>query len=131
MRSPNRAPPDFRFDGSTEIIDHSDVSLYVMTPEYGAASQLEKIDMLDYADVIALNKSDKLGALDALRDVRKQYQRNNMLFDTDLGDMPVYDTVASQFNDPGVNKLYETLLNVLNEKAGGSFVITTNGFRNF
>ncbi|MAZ93675.1 MAG: methylmalonyl-CoA mutase [Lentimicrobiaceae bacterium] len=112
----------------TAIIDHSDVSLYVMTPEYGAASQLEKIDMLDYADVIALNKSDKLGALDALRDVRKQYQRNNMLFDTDLGDMPVYDTVASQFNDPGVNKLYETLLNVLNEKAGGSFVLPEGSF---
>ena len=107
----------------TAIIDHSDVSFYVMTPEYGAASQLEKIDMLDYADVIALNKSDKRGALDALRDVRKQYQRNNMLFDTDLEDMPVYGTVASQFNDPGVNKLFKTLLDVLNEKAGGNFIL--------
>jgi methylmalonyl-CoA mutase len=65
----------------TEIVDHSDVSLYVMTPEYGAATQLEKIDMLDFADVIAINKFDKRGALDALRDVKKQFQRNHLLFD--------------------------------------------------
>ena len=112
----------------TAIIDHSDVSFYVMTPEYGAASQLEKIDMLDYADVIALNKSDKRGALDALRDVRKQYQRNNMLFDQDLDEMPVYGTVASQFNDPGVNELYKKLLDVLNEKAGGNFILAEGSF---
>ncbi len=112
----------------TAIIDHSDVYFYVMTPEYGAASQLEKIDMLDYADIIALNKSDKRGALDALRDVRKQYQRNNMLFDVDLEEMPVFGTVASQFNDPGVNELYKNLLKVLNEKAGGNFILPDGSF---
>jgi isobutyryl-CoA mutase len=105
----------------TAIIDHSDVSFYVMTPEYGAASQLEKIDMLDYADIIALNKSDKRGALDALRDVKKQYQRNNMLFDTDPEMLPVYGTVASQFNDPGVNELYKNLLLKINNKTGANF----------
>ena len=89
----------------TEITDHSDVSLYVMTPEYGAATQLEKIDMLDFADVIALNKFDKRGALDALRDVKKQYQRNHQLFDQDPDEMPVFGTIASQFNDPGMNSL--------------------------
>jgi len=107
----------------TAIIDHSDVSFYVMTPEYGAASQLEKIDMLDYADIIALNKSDKRGALDALRDVRKQYQRNNMLFDVDPEKLPVYGTVASQFNDPGVNELYLNLLNKINDKTGSEFFV--------
>lgn len=107
----------------TAIIDHSDVSFYVMTPEYGAASQLEKIDMLDYADIIALNKSDKRGAMDALRDVKKQYQRNNMLFDVDPEDLPVYGTVASQFNDPGVNELYINILKKLNEKTRANFDI--------
>ena len=84
----------------TEILDHSDMSLYVMTPEYGAATQLEKIDMLDFADVIALNKFDKRGALDALRDVRKQYQRNHNLWESDVDSMPVFGTIASQFNAP-------------------------------
>ena len=102
----------------TAIIDHSDVSLYVMTPEYGAATQLEKIDMLDFADLISLNKSDKRGALDALRDVRKQYQRNHNLFDEPLEKMPVFGTVASQFNDIGVNRLYVKLIELLNEKTG-------------
>ncbi|MEQ9210587.1 MAG: hypothetical protein RLN96_12235, partial [Pseudomonadales bacterium] len=91
----------------TEILDHSDASLYVMTPEYGAATQLEKIDMLDFADVIALNKFDKRGALDALRDVKKQYQRNHNLWDKKPEDMPVFGTIASQFNDPGTNQLYK------------------------
>jgi methylmalonyl-CoA mutase len=99
----------------TEIMDHSDVSLYVMTPEYGAATQLEKIDMLDFADVIALNKFDKRGALDALRDVRKQYQRNHQLWDAEVDDMPVYGTIASQFNDPGMNQLYKVLIDTINK----------------
>jgi len=102
----------------TEIVDHSDVSLYVMTPEYGAASQLEKIDMLDFADLVAINKFDKRGALDALRDVKKQYQRNRQLFDKMPEEMPVYGTVASQFNDPGVNELYQALIQTLNERTG-------------
>ena len=100
----------------TEILDHSDVSLYVMTPEYGAATQLEKIDMLDFADVIALNKFDKRGALDALRDVRKQYQRNHNRWDEDVDAMPVYGTIASQFNDPGMNSLYKVLMDVVCQK---------------
>lgn len=100
----------------TEITDHSDVSLYVMTPEYGAATQLEKIDMLDFADVIALNKFDKRGALDALRDVKKQFQRNHKLFDQDPDGMPVYGTIASQFNDPGVNALYATIIQTIQRK---------------
>ncbi|MBS1680221.1 MAG: methylmalonyl-CoA mutase family protein [Bacteroidetes bacterium] len=102
----------------TEILDHSDVALYVMTPEYGAASQLEKIDMLDFADVIALNKFDKRGALDALRDVKKQYQRNHQLFSKKPEDMPVFGTIASQFNDPGTNQLYKHLLDKVAEKTG-------------
>jgi methylmalonyl-CoA mutase len=100
----------------TEILDHSDVSLYVMTPEYGAATQLEKIDMLDFADVIALNKFDKRGALDALRDVRKQYQRNHNLWEQNTDEMPVFGTIASQFNDPGMNTLYSVIIKTLNEK---------------
>ncbi|MDY7394429.1 methylmalonyl-CoA mutase family protein [Aureibaculum sp. 2210JD6-5] len=100
----------------TEIIEHSDMSLYVMTPEYGAATQLEKIDMIDYADVIALNKFDKRGALDALRDVKKQYQRNHNLWDENPDYMPVFGTIASQFNDPGTNSLYKAIIDKLNEK---------------
>lgn len=100
----------------TEIVDHSDVSLYVMTPEYGAATQLEKIDMLDFADIIALNKFDKRGALDALRDVRKQFQRNHQLFTQPVDNMPVFGTIASQFNDPGTNVLYRKIVDTLAEK---------------
>lgn len=100
----------------TEILDHSDVSLYVMTPEYGAATQLEKIDMLDFADVIALNKFDKRGALDALRDVRKQFQRNHNLWDKNVDEMPVFGTIASQFNDPGMNTLYKVIMDKVKEK---------------
>ena len=105
----------------TEIIDHSDVSLYVMTPDYGAATQLEKIDMLDFADVIALNKFDKRGALDALRDVKKQYQRNHKLFDKPVEDMLVFGTIASQFNDPGTNRLYKQVVDKISEKTGADF----------
>ncbi len=105
----------------TEIVDHSDISMYVMTPEYGAATQLEKIDMLDFADIIALNKFDKRGAPDALRDVKKQYARNHQLWDEDVENMPVYGTIASQFNDLGVNNLYRALLKKIREKTGVDF----------
>ena len=108
----------------TEIMDHSDVSLYVMTPEFGAATQLEKIDMLDFADVIALNKFDKRGALDAVRDVKKQYVRNNDLWDTPMDQMPVYGTIASQFNDPGMNSLYKVIMDKLVEKFGADLPST-------
>tara|TARA_R110002096_G_scaffold415557_4_gene617493 strand:+ start:39135 stop:42515 length:3381 start_codon:yes stop_codon:yes gene_type:complete len=100
----------------TEITDHSNVSLYVMTPEFGAATQLEKIDMLDFADIIAINKFDKRGALDALRDVKKQYQRNHQLWDAKPEDLPVFGTIASQFNDPGMNQLYKRVMDLLVEK---------------
>lgn len=105
----------------TEIVEHSDLSLYVMTSDYGAASQLEKIDMIDYADLIAINKFDKSGSLDALRDVRKQYRRNRNLFQLADEDLPVVGTMASQFNDPGVNLLYQRLMALLNNRCGGGF----------
>jgi methylmalonyl-CoA mutase len=94
----------------TEIVDHSDVSLYVMTPEFGAPTQLEKIDMLDFADIIAINKFDKRGAEDALRDVRKQYRRNHQLFDIPEQEIPVFSSIAAQFNDPGMNRLYKAVI---------------------
>ncbi len=100
----------------TEITEHSDVSLYVMTAEYGAATQLEKIDMLDFADLIAINKFDHRGSLDALRDVRKQYRRNHHLFDGEDDALPVYGTIASQFNDPGMNQLYQAIISTLVER---------------
>ncbi|MES2241103.1 MAG: methylmalonyl-CoA mutase family protein [Bacteroidota bacterium] len=100
----------------TEIVDYADVSLYVMTPEFGAATQLEKIDMLDFADLVAINKFDKRGALDALRDVKKQYQRNHNLWDADLDSLPVFGTIASQFNDSGMNRLYKATMDKIVEK---------------
>jgi methylmalonyl-CoA mutase len=100
----------------TEIVEHSDVTLYVMTAEYGAATQLEKIDMLDFADLIAINKFDKRGSLDALRDVRKQYKRNHKLFDNGDEDLPIYGTIASQFNDPGMNTLYSRVMEAIAAK---------------
>ena len=112
----------------TEILDHSDVALYVMTPEFGAATQLEKIDMLDFADVVAINKFDKRGALDALRDVKKQYQRNHNLWDAKPDALPVYGTIASQVNDPGMNTLYKKIMDTVVEKTGAelrsTFAIT-------
>ena len=102
----------------TEIIEHSDTSLYVMTPEFGAATQLEKIDMLDFADLVAINKFDKRGALDAVRDVKKQYMRNNNLWHIHQDDLPVFGTIASQFNDPGMNTLYKSIMDKLAEKTG-------------
>jgi methylmalonyl-CoA mutase len=105
----------------TEIIDESDVYFYVMTPEFGAASQLEKIGMLDFADIVALNKFDKQGALDALRDVKKQYQRNHMLFETPAEEMPVYGTIASKYNNEGVNILFYKLIEIISNKTGYQF----------
>ncbi|MGB5169936.1 MAG: methylmalonyl-CoA mutase family protein, partial [Eudoraea sp.] len=106
----------------TEIIEHSDVSLYVMTPEFGAATQLEKIDMLDYADLVAINKFDKRGALDALRDVKKQYVRNHGLWEVDEKSIPVFGTTASEFNDPGMNRLYKAVMQKLTEKTKAELI---------
>ena len=102
----------------TMITDYCDVSLYVMTPEFGAATQLEKIDMLDFADLVAINKFDKRGSLDAIRDVRKQYKRNHHLFTAKDNELPIYGTMASQFNDPGMNSLFTAVLEVVKEKTG-------------
>jgi methylmalonyl-CoA mutase len=106
----------------TAILDFCDISMYVMTPEYGAASQLEKINMLDYADLIAINKSDKPGAKDALLDVKKQYKRNHRLFNAKDEQLPVLPTIASQFNDPGINELYARLIATLSNKLDYTFV---------
>ena len=108
----------------TEILEHSDVSLYVMTPEFGAATQLEKIDMLDFADLVAINKFDKRGSLDALRDVKKQYMRNNNLWDIPQNKLPVYGTIASQFNDPGMNLLYKSIMDKLVNKTASDLKST-------
>ncbi|RYY62111.1 MAG: methylmalonyl-CoA mutase [Chitinophagaceae bacterium] len=100
------------------ILDFVDVSMYVMTPEYGAASQLEKINMLDYADLVCMNKSDKAGALDALADVKKQYKRNHQLWTAKDEDLPVMGTIASKFNDEGLNRLFVSLMDIIGEKTG-------------
>ena len=102
--------------GDAAIAPLVDVSLYVMTPEFGAASQLEKIDMLDFADFVAINKFDRKGAQDALRDVRKQYQRNREMFKTPPDEMPVYGTIAARFNDDGVTALYQAIVAKLEAK---------------
>ncbi len=101
--------------GNAAIVPHVDCSLYVMTPEFGAASQLEKIDMLDFADFVAINKFDRNGAADALRDVRKQYQRNRQAFDNPVDDMPVFPTIAARFNDEGITALFQAMLPKLQE----------------
>jgi len=105
----------------SQIVDHCDMALYVMTPDYGAATQLEKIDMLDFADLIAINKFDKRGALDAIRDVKKQYKRNHDLWETPDEELPVIGTIASQFNDLGTNQLYAAIFRTLKEKKGIDF----------
>ena len=107
--------------GSSAITEVSDLHVYVMTPEYGAATQLEKIDMLDFADLVVINKFDRRGAEDALRDVSKQVQRNRQAFDQSPETMPVYGTVASQFNDPGVNAAYRALMQLVDERTGTPF----------
>jgi methylmalonyl-CoA mutase len=102
----------------TEIVDLTDISMYVMTSEYGAATQLEKINMLDLADIVVLNKFEKKGSMDALRDVRKQMQRNSGQWHADPANMPVYPTIAAQFNDEGVNRLFSALVDKINTQYG-------------
>jgi isobutyryl-CoA mutase len=104
--------------GDAEITEICDASMYVMTSEFGAPSQLEKIDMIDFADLIVINKFERKGSEDAKRQVQKQFQRSRMLFEKDLDEMPVYGTIASQFNDPGTNAVFAVLLEKINEKAG-------------
>ncbi len=111
----------------TEIVGLCDTSLYVMTSDYGAATQLEKIDMLDYADLVAINKFDKNGAIDALRDVRKQYRRNNLLWDSKDEDLPIYGTTASMFNDPGVDDLYRAVIKTVSNKTDTPFTSNYEG----
>ncbi|KYC92920.1 B12 binding domain [Heyndrickxia sporothermodurans] len=102
--------------GDAEIAEISDIAMYVMTSEFGAPSQLEKIDMIDFADLIVINKFERKGSEDAKSQVQKQYQRSHLLFDKDLKSMPVYGTIASQFNDPGTNALFAALVEKINEK---------------
>ncbi len=103
------------------ILDYCDVSMYVMTPEYGAASQLEKINMLDYADIVCINKFDKAGAKDAYHDVQKQYKRNHNLWQAKNEDLPVIGTIASKFNDEGCNELFSKLIDTLYKKTNANF----------
>ncbi len=107
--------------GDSRVVDLVDLSVYVMTAEYGAPSQLEKIDMLDYADIVAVNKYEKKGSEDALRDVRKQVQRNRKAFDKAPGEMPVYGTIASKFNDDGVTAFYHGILDCIADKTGVTY----------
>lgn len=114
--------------GDAEITNVSDVSMYVMTSEFGAPSQLEKIDMIDYADLIVINKFERKGSEDALRQVQKQYQRSRELWHDDLDTMPVYGTIASQFNDKGTNSLFAALVATLNEKTGSTWETSYDQF---
>jgi len=107
--------------GNSGIVDHCDVAMYVMTSEFGAATQLEKIDMIDYADVIVINKFERRGSEDALRDVRKQFKRSRQLFEVPDEDLPVFGTIASQFNDAGTNVLFANLMKIVEEKTGGNW----------
>ncbi|WP_462410208.1 fused isobutyryl-CoA mutase/GTPase IcmF [Neobacillus sp. Marseille-QA0830] len=110
--------------GDAEITQICDVAMYVMTSEFGAPSQLEKIDMIDYADLIVINKFERKGSEDAKRQVQKQYQRSHMLFEKDTSEMPVYGTIASQFHDAGTNALFAALIEKINEKTGTDWVTT-------
>ncbi len=112
----------------SEIVDYADLTMYVMTPEYGAPTQLEKIDMLDFADIVAINKFDKRGALDALKYVRKQYRRNHNIWEGDDEDLPIYGTIASQFNDTGTTVLYQNLIKLVNKKDDVDLVSNINLF---
>ncbi|TKI65385.1 methylmalonyl-CoA mutase [Lysinibacillus mangiferihumi] len=107
--------------GDAEITKFTDLSMYVMTSEFGAPTQLEKIDMIDFADVIAINKFERKGSEDALRQVQKQYQRSRELWDEPIDKMPVYGTIASQFNDKGTNALFAALVHIINEKTGSAW----------
>ena len=111
------------------IMNYCDIALYVMTPEYGAASQLEKINMLDYADAIAINKFDKAGALDAYADVCKQYKRNHNMFTAQNETLPIFGTVASKFNDEGVNLLFSKLMEIVQTKFGENFAADTKALK--
>ncbi len=108
----------------TEVVDISDVHVYVMTSDYGAATQLEKIDMIDYADAIVLNKYDRKGSADALRDVRKQYRRAHLMWDAPDEELPVYPTIASRFHDEGVDSFFSHLMAIVNGKMGTSFPVS-------
>ena len=115
----------------SEIVDLVDFPMYVMTSDYGAASQLEKIDMIDFAELIVLNKYDRRGAEDALRDIRKQWKRNRVAFQTKDEDVPVYPTIASQFNDPGISWMFANLCRLLRESRIGDWGFETQGGSRF
>lgn len=105
----------------SQITEHANLALYVMTPEFGAPTQLEKIDMLDFADMVVLNKADRPGAADAINHIRKQYSRNRLLFDSDPESLPIYPTIASRFNDPGVNRMYAALVKMTDDRTMQDF----------